>query len=99
MTLYNGYGEHIEHGLSALLVLVDIKPAYKEECRLKKLYQDVTQEQEGRGGITILIQNQSGSNLRFCRTKLHIELFTKFVLPLVPSTCIGDASNLTAPLS
>ena len=60
VTLYNGYGEHIEHGLSALLVLVDKKPAYKDECRLKKLFQDVTREQEDCRGIMILLQYQSG---------------------------------------
>ena len=50
MTLYNGFGEHIDHGLSALLMFVEIKSALKDDTRLKKLLNDFSREQEMRRG-------------------------------------------------
>lgn len=50
MTLYNGFGEHIDHGLSALLMFVEIKSALKDDIRLKKLLNDFSREQEVRRG-------------------------------------------------
>ena len=56
MTLYNGFGEHIDHGLSSLLVLVEMKPALKDDVRLKKLLEDFSREQVVRRGILSSLQ-------------------------------------------
>lgn len=54
--LYNGFGEHLDHGISALLVFVEMKPALKDDIRLKKLLEDFSLEQVVRGGILFSLQ-------------------------------------------
>ena len=56
MTLYNGFGEHIEHGLAHLLVLVEMKPALNDDVRLKKLLENFSREQVVRRGILSSLQ-------------------------------------------
>ena len=63
MMLYNGYGEHIDHGLSALLVFVEMKPALKHDVRLKKLLEDFSREEVERRGI--LFSSKGGSVINF----------------------------------
>ena len=69
--LYNGFGEHLDHGISALLVFVEMKPALKDDIRLKKLLEDFSLEQVVRGGILFSLQGGTWSSKGYFAPELN----------------------------